>query len=90
MSPSAVFATSHSGEAASNASRNAGESTFSTCSRVGIGTAIFAIFFWKSASVVTSALPRPRFTRVAMGSGPKAEKSGETAAPSLSPPSTAK
>lgn len=77
-------------KAAASSSRKAGASTQSTCSSVGIGTAIFATFFCRSDSVVTRTLPRPMFTRVAMGSGPKAEKSGETAAPSRSAPSTAK
>lgn len=43
----------------------------------------------KSSSVVTSTEPLPRFSRVAIGSGPNAENSGETTQPFFRPPSRA-
>jgi len=42
-----------------------------------------------NGAVVTSARPPPRFIRVAIGSGPKAENSGDTTTPAFSAPRAA-
>ena len=64
--------------------------TTSTCRRLGTWSQILATFFRYSEVVVTSTVPDPALSRVAIGSGPNAENSGETGVPFLRLPSTAR
>jgi hypothetical protein len=63
--------------------------TSSTCLSDGMASRTLATLRSYSASVVTSTAPWPMLMRVAIGSGPKAEKSGVTTVPFFSAPSTA-
>ncbi len=63
--------------------------TSSTCRSCGSASRRPATLRRYSASVVTSTLPAPRARRVRIGSGPNAEKRGDTTVAFLSAPSAA-
>ena len=64
-------------------------STSSTWRSSGSSGSSAATFLRNRASVVTSTLASPSESRARMGSGPKAEKSGQNTSPCLSAPNAA-
>ncbi|MNP44980.1 hypothetical protein D3C76_1388680 [compost metagenome] len=59
-----------------------------TCRSSGNPARMLSTLRRYSAALVTRTLPSPSTRRVAMGSGPNAENSGQTTQPCFRPPST--